>query len=451
MTVAMTDEFTSFDQQAVIKVCGVGGGGGNAVNRMIAEGLKGVEFININTDAQALKQSPAPTRIQIGATVTGGLGSGARPDAGRNAAEEDKERIAELIGNANMVFLTAGMGGGTGTGASPLIAEAARAKGALTVAIVTIPFEFEGPERMQNALDGLAALEPHVDTLIVIPNDRVAELSHANVSFMEAFRQADEVLHNGVRAISELITIPGLVNLDFADVCTIMESRGRALMGIGRADGENRATRAAEEAIVCPLLEQSSITGASSVIVNIKGGQDIGMREVQDAVRTVQEAAAPGANIIFGAVVEDTDSTELQVTVIATGFPNTAEFRASLPKVEPKPRVIKSEKAEAEAPKLEAMPTNTVPLEKPGPLAEEPVTAESETITNGGKDTKEDGEEGQADLFAESDVEEVKTKPAVKAEEEDFDAPAWVRKGEHARTKSALPEWLQRRRKAEGE
>ena len=445
MTVAMTDEFTSFDQQAVIKVCGVGGGGGNAVNRMITEGLKGVEFININTDAQALKQSPAPTRIQIGADKTGGLGSGARPDTGRGAAEEDRDRIAEVIGNANMVFLTAGMGGGTGTGASPLIAEAARANGALTVAIVTLPFEFEGPERMKNALEGLAQLEPHVDTLIVIPNDRVAELSHENVSFMEAFRQADEVLHNGVRAISELITIPGLVNLDFADVCTIMEARGRALMGIGRAEGENRAVRAAEEAIVCPLLEQSSINGASSVIVNIKAGNDIGMREVQDAVRTVQDSAAKGANIIFGAVVEDTDTLELQVTVIATGFPNSAELREQLPKAKPKPVV--AEQQPMEAPKIEAMPANTVPLEKPGPLAPEPVTSEAEVITSGG-DKKD--KEGQADLFSEADTEEVKAKGAHKSEDEDFDAPSWKRQGENAPAKSALPDWLQKRRKVEG-
>lgn len=331
MTVSMSDEFQSFDQRAVIKVCGIGGGGGNAVTRMIEAGLSDVEFIAINTDAQALKNSPAGTRLQVGVELTGGLGSGAQPGVGARAAEEDRERIKNVLGGADMVFLTAGLGGGTGTGASPIVAQEAAGNGALTVAIVTVPFSFEGKERMSLAMKGLAELEKYVDTLIVVPNDRVATLCQNNMSLLNAFKNADEVLHNGVRAISELITIPGLINLDFADVRTIMQSRGRALMGIGTAEGEDRAVRAAREAIVCPLLEQSNINGAMGVIVNIKGGCDIGMREVQDAVTEVKESAHPDANIIFGAVVDEQERPELQVTVIAAGFPRgvSEDFLAS--------------------------------------------------------------------------------------------------------------------------
>lgn len=319
--VSMSDEFQTFDQQAIIKVAGVGGGGGNAVGRMIEAGLNDVEFIAINTDAQALKFSKAGMRLQIGGDFTGGLGSGAKPDVGKKAAEDDREQVRELLKGSDMVFLTAGLGGGTGTGGTPIVAQEAAECGALTVAIVTLPFSFEGAERMESALRGLQELEEYVDTLIVVPNDRVAALCQNNISLLTAFQMADEVLHNGVRAISELITVPGLINLDFADVRTIMQARGRALMGIGIAEGEDRAVRAAEEAIVCPLLEQSNINGARGVIVNIKGGRDIGMREVQDAVTTVQKAAHPDANIIFGAVVGDEEQPEIQVTVIAAGFP----------------------------------------------------------------------------------------------------------------------------------
>lgn len=320
MSIGLTNEIQPFDQQALIKVCGVGGGGGNAVTRMIEENLRDVDFIAINTDAQALKKSPAGTRLQIGADLTGGLGSGAKPDTGKQAALDDRERIFDVINGADMIFVTTGLGGGTGTGAAPIVADIARSTGALTVGIATLPFAFEGAERMQNALKGLIELEEQVDTMIVIPNDRVERLCQENISLLNAFHQADEVLHNGVRAISELITIPGLINLDFADVRTIMQSRGRALMGIGVAEGEGRAMRAAEEAIICPLLEQSNIHGAKGVIVNIKGGCDIGMREVQEAVSTVQAAAHPDANIIFGAVIDDDERPELQVTVIAAGF-----------------------------------------------------------------------------------------------------------------------------------
>ncbi len=320
MTMAMSDELSSFDQRAVIKVCGVGGGGGNAVTRMIDGGMRDVDFIAINTDAQALKKSPAPMRLQIGADITNGLGSGAKPEIGQKAALEDRERINDVLRGADMVFVTAGMGGGTGTGAAPIVAETARATGALTVGIVTLPFSFEGKDRMKNALVGLRDLEEHVDTLIVVPNDRVARLCQDNVSLLNAFKQADEVLNDGVRAISELITIPGLINLDFADVRTIMQARGRALMGIGIAEGEKRSVRAAQEAIICPLLEQANIHGATGVVVNVKGGADMTMREIQDAVEIVQKSAHQEANIIFGAVVDDVEHAEIQVTVIAAGF-----------------------------------------------------------------------------------------------------------------------------------
>lgn len=323
-TARQGDDLSGFDQKAIIKVCGVGGGGGNAVSRMIEEGLSDVEFIAINTDAQALRKSPAGVRLQIGADITGGLGSGAKPTVGQQSAEQDRERLTDVIGKADMVFVTAGLGGGTGTGAAPIVAEVARNNGALTVGIITLPFGFEGQERMENALKGLDLLEKYVDTLIVVPNDRVAQLCENNMSLLDAFKHADEVLHNGVRAISELITVPGLINLDFADVRTIMQSRGRALMGIGVASGEDRAIRAAQEAIVCPLLEQSNIDGALGVIANVKGGRDIKMREVQDAVSTVQRSAHADANIIFGAVVEEEEREDVQVTVIAAGFAKPA-------------------------------------------------------------------------------------------------------------------------------
>ena len=351
MHTAMTNEFVTFDQRAVIKVCGVGGGGGNAVTRMIEEGLKDVEFIAINTDAQALKRSPAPSRLQIGTGLTGGLGSGAQPGVGRKAADEDRERISDVIVGADMVFVTCGLGGGTGTGAAPVVAQIARNSGALTVAIATLPFDFEGAERMDNAMRGLEELQDQVDTIIVIPNDRVAQLCQDNISLLQAFRRADEVLHNGVRAISELITVPGLINLDFADVRTIMQSRGRALMGIGVADGEDRAVRAASEAIICPLLEQSNIEGAMGVIVNVKAGCDIRMREVQDAVTTVQRAAHPKANIIFGAVVEEQERPDLQVTVIAAGFDAQAQrgFAGAEAAARPAPHILRLKTPEAAA------------------------------------------------------------------------------------------------------
>jgi cell division protein FtsZ len=317
MSMGISKELNSLDRKAVIKVCGVGGGGNNAVTRMIQAGLSDVEFIAINTDAQALRESPAGTRLQIGES---GLGAGAKPEVAKQAALDDRDRIYEVLQGADMIFVTAGLGGGTGTGAVPVVASVARETGALTVGIVTLPFTFEGKERNRNAVQGLEELQEQVDASIIVPNDRLAELCHTNISFVDAFRQADEVLHNGVRSISELITMPGLINLDFADVRTIMLKSGRALMGIGTADGDDRAVRAAQEAIECPLLEDSGILGAMGVIVNVKGGRDITMREVLDAVTTVQNAAHEDANIIFGAVVDEGERPEVQVTVIAAGF-----------------------------------------------------------------------------------------------------------------------------------
>lgn len=314
-------EFDTFDQHAVIKVCGIGGGGCNSVDRMIEAGLSGVQFIAINTDAQSLKKSRAEVRVQIGTKTSGGLGAGANPEAGRAACEEDREEVRAVLQGADMVFLALGLGGGTGTGAAPIVAEEAMASGALVCAIVTLPFSFEAALRMENALKGLEQLEKHVDTLIVVPNDRIAELSRPDTFLLDAFRHGDEVLHNGVRAITELITVVGLINVDFKDLRTIMLAKGRALMGIGMAEGDDRAIRAAREAIVCPLLEQSDINGAKGVIINVRGGKDLRMQEVTEAIQFIKENA-PDANIIFGVVVEKEELPEVQITVIAAGFPH---------------------------------------------------------------------------------------------------------------------------------
>ncbi|NLN91974.1 MAG: cell division protein FtsZ [Candidatus Hydrogenedens sp.] len=322
--------FQCFEEHAIIKVCGVGGGGGNAVNRMINAQMSGVDFIAINTDAQDLQQSLAPYRLQIG--QNNGLGAGAIPEVGRLAAEENREEIHKILEGADLIFLTLGLGGGTGTGAAPVVAQEAASVGALTIAVVTLPFEFEGADRMNNALEGLEALEKEVDTLIVVPNDRIAELCDENMALVDAFRHGDEVLHNGVRAISELITEPGLINLDFSDLRTIMESKGRALMGIGIATGENRAMIAAEEAINCPLLEQTNIQGAKGVIINIRGGKDLRMAEVVQANSFIRRNTSPDARIISGNVVDLEDREEIQITVIAAGFPcrDAEEYRTAL-------------------------------------------------------------------------------------------------------------------------
>ncbi|ADO76877.1 cell division protein FtsZ [Halanaerobium praevalens] len=315
----MFDIGTEIEQFANIKVVGVGGGGNNAVNRMIEEGLDGVEFIAVNTDAQALMASNAGVTIRIGEKITRGLGAGSDPNIGYEAAEENKEEIAQAIDGADMVFITAGMGGGTGTGAAPVVAEAAKEMGALTVGVVTKPLTVEGKKRMKNAISGIDELKAKVDTLIVIPNDRLLEVAERQTSLMDAFKIADNVLRQGVQGISDLITITGIINLDFADVKTIMTDAGSALMGIGKADGEDRATEAAKLAIASPLLE-ASIDGARGVLLNITGGMDLGIHEANEAARVIQEVADPDANIILGAVINEELESEVKVTVIATGF-----------------------------------------------------------------------------------------------------------------------------------
>jgi cell division protein FtsZ len=310
---------------AVIKVVGVGGGGTNAVNRMVDAGLKGVEFIAVNTDAQALQMCDADIKLQIGSQLTRGLGAGANPDTGQGAANESRDEIKESLKGADMVFVTAGEGGGTGSGAAPVIAEIAKAEiGALTVGVVTRPFIFEGSQRQRQASDGIDRLRDQVDTLIVIPNEKLLGIVERRTSILDAFREADNVLRQGVQGITDLITIPGLINLDFADVRTIMHDAGSALMGIGNASGENRAAEAAKAAISSPLLEQS-VEGATGILLNITGGGDLGLFEVNEAAEIIQSAAASDSNIIFGAVIDEDQEDELRVTVIATGFDRRGE------------------------------------------------------------------------------------------------------------------------------
>jgi cell division protein FtsZ len=304
---------------AVIKVVGIGGGGVNAVNRMIEAGLRGVEFIAINTDAQALLMSDADVKLDVGREATRGLGAGADPEVGRRAAEDHQEEIEEVLRGADMVFVTAGEGGGTGTGGAPVVARIAKSMGALTVGVVTRPFSFEGKRRAGQAEAGIEALTDEVDTLIVIPNDRLLSISDRQVSVLDAFRSADEVLRSGVQGITDLITTPGLINLDFADVKSVMKDAGSALMGIGSARGEDRAVAAAEHAISSPLLE-ASIDGAYGVLLSVSGGSDLGLFEIHEAANLVAEAAHPEANIIFGAVIDDALGDEVRVTVIAAGF-----------------------------------------------------------------------------------------------------------------------------------
>ena len=312
------------DQLAKIKVIGVGGGGNNAVNRMIESGLKGVEFIVANTDLQVLNNSLAPVKLQIGSELTDGLGAGANPEIGREAALESKAEIEETLKGADMIFVTCGMGGGTGTGAAPVIAEIAQDLGALTVGIVTKPFSFEGKKRMEQAIAGLDELKKHVDTLIVIPNDRLRELIDKSTPMLEAFREVDNVLHRGVQSISDLIAVAGLVNLDFADVKAVMKDRGNALIGIGVGSGEGRAVEAAKQAVSSPLLE-TSINGATDAIINVTGGSSLTLFEVEEAAEVIRTAANTDINTIFGAVINENLTDEVIVTVIATGFENPSE------------------------------------------------------------------------------------------------------------------------------
>lgn len=320
-------EFDSnLETLATIKVIGVGGGGNNAVNRMIEHGVQGVEFISVNTDAQALNLSKAEIKMQIGGKLTRGLGAGANPEVGKKAAEESKEQIEEALKGADMVFVTAGMGGGTGTGAAPVIAQIAKDLGALTVGVVTRPFTFEGRKRSTQAQGGIGAMKESVDTLIVIPNDRLLEIVDKSTPMLEAFREADNVLRQGVQGISDLIAVPGLINLDFADVKTIMSNKGSALMGIGISSGENRATEAAKKAISSPLLE-TSIDGAQGVLMNITGGTNLSLFEVQEAADIVASASDQEVNMIFGSVINENFKDEIVVTVIATGFNDTEEIK----------------------------------------------------------------------------------------------------------------------------
>jgi cell division protein FtsZ len=314
------DEDTTSPRGLVINVVGVGGGGGNAINTMIDAGIEGVDFIVANTDCQVLEANQAPIKVHLGKTLTKGLGAGANPEIGKAAALEDASRMAEALAGAEMVFVTAGMGGGTGTGAAPIIAQVARDLGALTVGVVTKPFTFEGAQRKKKALSGISELAKAVDALIVIPNDRLVTLAGVKMTLKDAFAMVDNVLLNAVRGISDLVIIPGLINVDFADVRTIMTGMGRALMGTGRGKGEKRALEAAQQAISSPLLEDVSINGATGILINITGGSDLTLSEVNEAATLIEEAADPGANIIFGSVIDPHAGDEVRITVIATGF-----------------------------------------------------------------------------------------------------------------------------------
>ncbi len=342
---------------AVIKVVGIGGGGVNAVNRMIEVGLKGVEFIAINTDAQALLMCDADVKLEVGRELTRGLGAGADPEVGKKAAEDHAEEIEEVLKGADMVFVTAGEGGGTGTGGAPVVAKIAKSLGALTIGVVTRPFTFEGRRRAGQADLGINALRDEVDTLIVIPNDRLLSISDRNVSMLDAFRSADQVLLSGVQGITDLITTPGLINLDFADVKSVMQGAGSALMGIGSARGEDRAVQAAEFAISSPLLE-ASIDGAQGVLLSVQGGSDLGLFEINEAARLVQEAAHPEANIIFGAVIDDALGDEVRVTVIAAGFdggtPTKRTDDRALGQVQGAPQARRDGGRDAAAPRVQS-------------------------------------------------------------------------------------------------
>ena len=315
----MFDFDVDVDQFAKIKVVGVGGGGNNAVNRMVEGGVRGVDFIALNTDKQALYSSKAEVKLQIGEKLTKGLGAGANPEIGAKAAEENRNEISEQLKGADMIFITAGMGGGTGTGAAPIVAEIAKDLGILTVGVVTKPFTFEGPRRLKHAEQGIEELKSKVDTLVTIPNDRLLQISDKKTTMIEAFLMADEVLRQGIQGISDLIAVPNLINLDFADVKTIMEDKGIAHMGIGRAVGDNRSTEAAKQAIKSPLLE-TSIEGAKSVLLNITGGGDLGILEVNEAADLIRASVDKDANIIFGAGIDESLNDEIKITVIATGF-----------------------------------------------------------------------------------------------------------------------------------
>jgi cell division protein FtsZ len=387
------------DQFARMKVVGVGGAGGNAVNRMIAERLQGVEFISVNTDVQALNASDAHRKIQVGKSLTRGLGAGSKPDVGREAILENQNDVAEALQGADMVFVTAGMGGGTGTGAAPVVAEIARELGALTVGIVSKPFAFEGKKRMHSAEDGIAQLKQVVDTLIVVPNERLRAVVDKGTTMQEAFRVADSVLLNATRGISDLITVTGLVNVDFADVRTIMTEMGQALMGTGFGTGENRAIESAQEAISSPLLEDMTIAGASGVLINITGGADLSLHEVSEVSSVIHDAAGEDANIIFGAVIDTNMKGEIRVTVIATGIggrrapalPRSREGRPETPWAPPR----------REEPRGEPAYAQVVPMGEPA-RTEEPVAARHDDLEDllSVYELKEGANQGDLDIPA---------------------------------------------------
>ncbi len=369
---------------ALIKVVGVGGGGVNAVNRMVDRGLRGVEFIAINTDAQALVDSDADVKLDVGRDLTRGLGAGADPEIGRRAAEDHQEEIEQALAGADMVFVTAGEGGGTGTGGAPVVARIAKSIGALTVGIVTTPFVFEGKRRMAQAEIGVGAIKNEVDTLIVVPNDRLMEISDRTISMLEAFETADQVLLAGVQGITDLITTPGLINLDFADVQSVMQDAGTALMGIGSARGTDRAAKAAELAMASPLLE-SSIEGAQGVLLSVQGGSNLGLYEISDAAKLIEDAVHPDANIIFGAVIDDSLGDEVRVTVVAAGFEENRQSLGLTPPKQASSSPMEDSSSPLEADQSWLLPSESGPPQEP---SEAPIFA-SESEEDGELDVPE--------------------------------------------------------------
>jgi cell division protein FtsZ len=423
---------------ALIRVIGIGGGGSNAVNRMIRAEMMGVEFIAVNTDAQALLQSDAPHKIRIGDKLTRGLGAGGDPSIGQRAAEEDTEKIAEALKDSDMVFLTAGMGGGTGSGAAPVIAEIARDQGALTIGVVTKPFSFEGARRRINAEKAAEALKENVDTLITIPNDRLKDVVQKDTSIVDAFRVVDDVLRQGVQGISDLITVPGLINLDFADVRTIMKEAGSALMGIGRGHGQNRATDAARAAIASPLLE-INIAGAQGVLFNITGGASLGLYEVDEAAQIIKETADPEANIIFGTVIDERMGDDLQITVIATGF--DAKRRADQRHAQPAPTEVSVRSAGGRDFLRELESQQRAATAPPAPVAGQPAAPAPQAATGGNGQPQPYPEQGTTGVPAQGQqpaqpqpgqapgAPGAPTSTNVRAPElEDLDIPAFLRR-----------------------
>lgn len=426
------------NRDAEIRVIGVGGGGGNAINNMIDKGIQGIEFVAINTDAQALEVNKAPVKIQVGRNMTKGLGAGARPSVGAEAVEENRPEIEQAIEGCDMVFITAGMGGGTGTGGAPVVAAMAKRMDILTVAIVTKPFECEGRRRMKTALEGIDLLREHVDTLIVIPNERLLDIAEANTSLIEAFQRADEVLHNATRGISDLITVHGLINLDFADVETTMRDGGTALMGASSATGDERARKAAVQAISSPLLDGLSINGARNVLVNITAGPSLGIREATEATGVIQQDAGDDVEVIFGTVIDDEMGEELRVTVIATGFdddePSEEENddseirRTSSLESE---RSVQDYKGEGNLKHLDipAYERRTPPSDKGSESQKEPKKKQtsSQTSSRSAQQPKPKDQQGQKGSVKRLHVDDVKERKE-RIRKDDTDTPAFLRK-----------------------